>query len=56
MRIHVLDIFAGAAITALIATPAFAITAAPAPVAGIGFGAAALFTYGYRALKNKIGR
>jgi len=38
------------------ASPAFAVAAVPAPVAGAGIGAILLIGAGYRALKSRIGR
>jgi hypothetical protein len=39
-----------------VASPAFAGTTVPAPVAGVGIGAVLLIGLGYRALKSRIGR
>ena len=38
------------------AAPAFAGSAVPAPVAGVGIGAVLLVGLGYRAVKNRISR
>lgn len=38
------------------ASPAFAVPAVPAPVAGAGIGAILLIGAGYRAIKSRIGR
>ena len=38
------------------ASPAFAVAAVPAPVAGAGLGAILLIGAGYRAVKSRIGR
>ena len=40
-------------ILSAVATPAFAGTVAPAPVAGVGIGAVLLLGLGYRALKRR---
>ena len=48
-----------AAVLASLASPAFAVATypqAPAPVVGVGIGAAVLIGAGYRALKSRIGR
>ena len=37
------------------ASPAFAVTTVPAPIAGAGIGAVLLVGAGYRALKRRIG-
>jgi hypothetical protein len=55
MRMDRLDLLVASAMLVLISTPALAIPAAPAPVAGIGCGALALAAFGYRKLRNRIG-
>ena len=42
------------AVLAGYASPAFAVQAVPAPIAGIGIGAVVLVGFGYRAVKARI--
>lgn len=56
MRLDRLDLLVASAVLMLISTPALAIHAGPAPVAGVGYGALALAAIGYRKLRSRIGR
>jgi len=40
----------------VVASPAFAVSTVPAPVAGVGIGAILLIGAGYHAVKSRIGR
>lgn len=52
-----IDFFAVSAIAAVVAVPASAGTPpVPGPVAGIGIGAVVLLGFGYRALRNRVGK
>jgi hypothetical protein len=57
MRLDRIDFAVAATVLALIAEDAFANKpAAPAPIAGIGYGALVLAAFGYRKLRTRIGR
>jgi hypothetical protein len=56
MRLVPSELVVAALTSLLMVTPAYAAVSAPAPVAGLGIGAAALVAAGYRAIKRRIGR
>lgn len=57
MKIVRFETLFGITAIAMLASPALAdVRLAPAPVAGIGIGAAALINVGYRALRRRIAR
>ena len=56
MRILAADLAVGFAMAMVMVGPAFASVAAPAPIAGLGVGAAVLIGAGYRALRKRLDR
>ena len=55
MRLGPSELVVAALTSLVLVAPAYA-AVGPAPVAGLGFGAAALVVGGYRAIKRRIGR
>jgi hypothetical protein len=54
VRMNRLETIAFGLALAASASPAFAVSAVPAPVAGVGIGAVLLIGAGYRAIKTRI--